>query len=270
VKLLSADSIHSLTQLQFIANFAPILGSTADSVLRGDVDLFNQAWYRIDLPKRIGINNMIIFKTRSKAITERNENLARRVAGFSFATNNNPREKQRGYELNLMEYYNGIKDTTRYIQYATRYYNEFLMSISVDSILRKDSLEKQRILGITKGDTVRSGDKFNVKKTFSFRPTTQVYANELNKAAWSFYTMTNDPNVIATAISWAERANMFYKSPQSLDTYARLLYKSGKKDEAIAAQAEAVKLQSNLGFPTKSYDEVLTNMKSGTGKIDEY
>jgi hypothetical protein len=48
------------------------------------------------------------------------------------------------------------------------------------------------------------------------------------------------------------------------------LYKSGKKDEAIAAQAEAVKLQSNLGFPTKSYDEVLTNMKSGTGKIDEY
>ena len=63
---------------------------------------------------------------------------------------------------------------------------------------------------------------------------------------------------------------MFYKSPQSLDTYARLLYRTGKKDEAIALESEAVKRQAQFGFPTKVFDEILANMKAGMAKIDEY
>jgi len=63
---------------------------------------------------------------------------------------------------------------------------------------------------------------------------------------------------------------MFYKSSRSLDTYARLLYKTGKKDHAINAETEAVALQSKLGYPTKQFEEILLNMKTGKEKIDQY
>ena len=270
VRLLTADSVHSLTQLQFIAGLAPVLGSKADSVLRAEPDLFNQAWYRLDLPSRVRINNSIIFKTRNKAVASRDEKLARRVASFAASTNNNPVARQKSYELNMMEYYKGIRDTSVYLQHAKNYYNRFAMSISVDSILKKDSIQKQLLLEKAKGDTIRAGDKYTVKKTVQFSPSAQFYMHELNKAAWSFYTMTKDPTLINTALAWAERANVFYKSPQSLDTYARLLYLSGRKEHAIAVQTEAIALQSKLGFPTKAFDEILVSMKAGNKKIDEY
>ena len=270
-QLLPVDSLQSLSQLQFIASFSPMLGSKADSILRKDYDLFNQAWYRLDLPSRIRINNTIIFKTRNKAISKRDENLAMRVANFASSTNTNPTARQRSYALNLMEYYLGIADTVRYIQFAKNYYDRFLMTIQVDSILKKDSVERQRLLATAKTDTIRTtADKYQVRKTISFRPIAQFYMQELNDAAWHFYTMTNDPTLLNTALGWSERANMFYKSSRSLDTYARLLYKTGNKDHAINAENEAVELQSKSGYPTKQFDEILVNMKAGKEKIDQY
>ena len=273
IQLLPPDSLNSLTQLQFISGFAPVLGTKADSVLRQDYDLFNQAWYRLDLQTRVRINNMIIFKTRSKAIASRDQKLALRVAGFASSTNTNPTARQKSYAWNVMEYYRGIGDTSLYIRYAKNYYDRFLMSIQVDSILKKDSVDKQRLFTTAKTDTIRNPDsanRYKVRKTVMFRPTAQFYTQELNNGAWSFYTMAKDPASLSTALAWAERANMFYKSPQSLDTQARLLYKTGKKDQAIALETEAVQVQSKFGYPTKKYDEVLLNMKAGKEKIDEY
>jgi hypothetical protein len=271
VQLLPVDSFQSFSQLQFIASFSPVLGSKADSLLRKDYDLFNQAWYRLDLPTRIRINNTIISKTRHKAIRKRDENLAIRVATFASSTNTNTSARQRSYALNLMEYYLGIADTVRYINYAKNYYNRFLMTIQVDSILKKDSIDRERLLAMAKTDTIRTtADKYQVRKTVGFRPIAQFYMQELNDAAWSFYTMTNDSLLLKTALGWSERANMFYKSSRSLDTFARLLYKTGKKNHAINAETEAVALQSKLGYPTKQFDEILLNMKAGKEKIDQY
>ena len=117
------------------SGFAPSKGSKASVILRQDQDRFNEAWYRLDLPTRVRINNQIIFKSRELAIKKRDKVMANNVAYFAMSTNSNPVAKQRAHMLNMMEYYKGVNDTTR------------------------------------------------TTKTITFRPSTQVFMKELNKAA---------------------------------------------------------------------------------------
>ena len=268
VKLLSRDSLKSLHQLQFIASLAPVLGSDANNKLRADQDLFNQAWYRMDLPTRIRINNQIIYKTRQIAIKKRDRTMANNVAQFAMNTNSNPVARQRAHMLNLMEYHKGVNDTASYLPVAASYYNRFYMTISVDSIVKKDSLEKQRLLGTAKVDTIkRSGSSVTRSTTtVTFRPSTQLFMKELNKAAWSFYSMTRKPEYISQALQWSARGLEFYRSPEILDTHARLLYIAGKKEEAIQFENEAIALHKQRGFDPKEYEKVLADMQTGTLK----
>ncbi|RYF78714.1 MAG: DUF255 domain-containing protein, partial [Chitinophagaceae bacterium] len=62
IEVLPSDSLKSIRTLVFIAQMAPMLGSKADRALRGDRNLFNQAWYSMNLAKRVQINNVIIYK----------------------------------------------------------------------------------------------------------------------------------------------------------------------------------------------------------------
>ncbi len=54
--------------------------------------------------------------------------------------------------------------------------------------------------------------------------------------------------------------------PASMDTYANLLYKLGRKTEAIAKETEALALAESAD--KKSYQETLDKMKSGTKTWD--
>ena len=59
----------------------------------------------------------------------------------------------------------------------------------------------------------------------------------------------------------------FYQTPQNLDTYARLLYKTGKKDSAVYFQQKAVDLQVKNKFPARDYETVLKKMQKGEEKL---
>ena len=53
-------------------------------------------------------------------------------------------------------------------------------------------------------------------------------------------------------------------SPYHFDTYASLLYKSGKKNEAIAAQQKAIELaRSNSPADLATLEKTLEKMKAG-------
>ena len=55
-------------------------------------------------------------------------------------------------------------------------------------------------------------------------------------------------------------------NPAYIDTYAHLLYKLGRKDEAIVWQTKAVEAQKVTGMSWVSMEKDLNEMKAGTLK----
>lgn len=263
VNLVPADSLTSIRTVQFIASMAPVLDSKADIKFRINPS-FNKAWYSIPLSERISINRKIGYKSMQKAIREKNEKYAYRVASFIKYTYDNTRQQdgQKAFDIKMIDYYREIKDTLNYMVRSVNYYDNYYMTIDVDSIKRKDSVnmkllfEKQVPSSLPNGSTM-------VRKTISYSPAVQVFNRELNNAAMSFYELTNDPLYLAKALQWSTRANQFYDSYASMDTHAHLLYKTGKKQEAIEWQIKAITLYKKQGFDSKNLEKVLAEMKSG-------
>jgi hypothetical protein len=272
VSMLPADSLNSLEQLQYIARFAPVLESKANLSMRRDYDRFNQAWYRMELAERIRINNAIVYKTRQLAIAKKDSRLANSAATFAGSVHSNVNERPKLHTYNMMYYYLGIKDTIRYLSYANMYCTQYLMTVSTDSVARRDSTEKIKAFAAAKPVTTQEGGTSKrFTKTVMFRPVAQYYALELNNIAWNCYTMSpNNPLLLKRALTWAKRANEFFEVSGVMDTYARLLYKTGTPSEAIAWQQKAIALAKKRGYSATEMETVLANMKSGSSTIDKY
>jgi hypothetical protein len=99
------------------------------------------------------------------------------------------------------------------------------------------------------------------RSTISFAPVTQNFARELNNGAWSFYKMTKNPYLLSVATEWVTKGLEFFKSPEILDTYSRLLYKQNQKAKAIELQQEAIALRKQRKYSTREYDLILDKMK---------
>ncbi len=65
--------------------------------------------------------------------------------------------------------------------------------------------------------------------------------DQLNEFAWKFYLYVTDPSQLNAAINWMERMLRTQKTATSLDTYAALLFKTGRTKEAIKWGKEALK-----------------------------
>ena len=269
VSILPADSLESPSTLSFIAQQAPVIGSKADLVLRKDYSLFMNAWNTLPLPVRIGINNRIIYKSLRKAVRDRNLEYAYKVAAFARNTHNeSPQSGAKAYDYNLLEYYHQTKDTLNYLVRVINYYDKYYMIVSVDSIKRKDSLNRTVLLSKQEGEKTMRGDSVVYKKTISFAPSTQVFTWNLNEGAWTLYTWSNDQVHLKKALQWASRATEFFESPDATDTYARLLYKIGNRNEAIQQEIKAIDLKKKRGYNTAGLEKVLANMQAGKQAID--
>lgn len=99
---------------------------------------------------------------------------------------------------------------------------------------------------------------------------TQIFTRDLNNGAWNFYTMTNNPVLLQKALEWSKRANDFFETPDAMDTYSRLLYKTGDKEAAIDWQTRAIALRKKRGFEASDHENILANMKKRKEKIDKY
>src|SRR2546423_7619594 len=102
---LPPDSLASERTLLFIAQMAPVLNGASDQLLRKNFPLFNKAWYTMDIPVRVSINNRVIYKSMQKAIREKDEQYAYRVANFARGVNNNPLAASKAYDWNLICFY---------------------------------------------------------------------------------------------------------------------------------------------------------------------
>lgn len=259
VSLLPEDSLKSVRTLLFIAEMAPVINTKADSALRKYYYNFIQAWNTLPIQKRIATNALIVYKSLNKAISQKDESFAYQVADFRKRTyNNDIKGGQQAWEKEMIRYYLETNDTLNYLIRSVYFYDNHFMTIKVDSIKKKDSIN--RVAQLDKAKIV-PGENGSYRQIISYSPITQYYNRELNNAATSFYEMTNDPLYITKALKWSERANEFFENHISMNTHALLLYKAGKKEEAILWKKEAIEKKKKMGYDTKTLEKELSEMK---------
>jgi hypothetical protein len=188
----------------------------------------------------------------------------------------------------MLDYYKGVKDSSMYIRSIIPYINQYFMSINVDSIARLDSMQRQKMssnvapikseeLDRLLKEAKESGkSSTNIVKQFvttstNVSPLGQYYCNSLNEAAWTVYTFTKDIGMLNKALIFSKRANEFLISPEAMDTYARLLYKTGNKSEAINWETKAIAAMKIRGFGSnRDFEKVLIKMQADDTIIDQY
>ena len=82
--------------------------------------------------------------------------------------------------------------------------------------------------------------------------------DELNNYAWTVFQNCPDMKCVAEALEWSKRSFEGNNTPGFIDTYANILYKLGKKDEAIKWEQKAMDFAQ--GDEKKGYQEVIDKM----------
>ena len=143
----------------------------------------------MDPQTRSSINSRIIYKSRQKAIREKDERYANRVAEFARGTYPpNSEAGKKTYEYNMLAYYKQTNDTLNYLVRALYYYDNYYMLLSVDSVKARDSLRMKSLSNAKVGneEVIRKGDTVLTKRTISFTPIAQQFTQEMNEAARIF------------------------------------------------------------------------------------
>ena len=197
----------------------------------------------------------------------------------------NYEEGQKANQSIILQYYKMIKDTTNYLRNVSQFYERYYMNISADKAKADDSIALKKMVKNTindstkrKADSLRfvelgvkppTGGTLN-RVMVSYSPQRQIYAGALNEGAWTVYTYTKDVNYINKALTWARHGIEIYESPEIMDTYARLLYRTNNKEEAISWEQKAADKRKEMKMPSSEFEKVLNLMKSGAAKIDDY
>jgi thiol-disulfide isomerase/thioredoxin len=85
--------------------------------------------------------------------------------------------------------------------------------------------------------------------------------NELNSYAWTVFQNCPDMTCVADALDWSKRSFKDMPVPAFMDTYANILYKMGKKDEAITWEQKALDMAADGEKP--DYQATIDKMKKG-------
>jgi tetratricopeptide (TPR) repeat protein len=94
------------------------------------------------------------------------------------------------------------------------------------------------------------------------------FARNLNNGAWFMYTFR--VKNIEKALEFSKRAVELNPEPNILDTHARLLYRSGKVEEAINEMTKAIEKLRKYNMPSNELEGILNKMKNQKKSIDEY
>lgn len=88
----------------------------------------------------------------------------------------------------------------------------------------------------------------------------KVSPNELNNYAWTVFQNCDDTKCLEEALEWSKNSFKDNNEPAFIDTYANILYKLGKKEDAISWEEKALNLAPG---DKKDYEETLQKMKMG-------
>jgi len=168
-----------------------------------------------------------------------------------------------------MTYFRLTGEMGKYMPYAIRYANEHLMSITKEEIVQMNNANLQ-----TYEDQIKSGDidttKNDAAKMASIRT---VFKNleqdrisfSLNQIAWNVFLGVSDTTSLKIALQWSGRALEYSPEISTYhDTYANLLYKLGKKEQAITKEKEALRYaDKNKREEYTYFEKTLQDMIAG-------
>jgi thiol-disulfide isomerase/thioredoxin len=86
-------------------------------------------------------------------------------------------------------------------------------------------------------------------------------ASILNNIAWAFYQNVDDDILLRRAVLWAKRAAELERNYYNMDTYAALLYKTGKNEEALKIANEALILAEQEKMNSTETLELIKKIK---------
>ena len=92
----------------------------------------------------------------------------------------------------------------------------------------------------------------------------KFYGNDytmLNSIAREVVSVTDSTKYLEKAKSWAERSIKIRSEADNNDTYASILFKLGKKEEAIKAEKEALRIATGQKMDTKRFEDALKRME---------
>jgi thioredoxin-related protein len=87
--------------------------------------------------------------------------------------------------------------------------------------------------------------------------------DQLNDFAWTVFENCDDMACVASAMEWSRQSFAKDNNHMFMDTYANLLYKTGKKKEAIEWENKAKDLAIKAGADAKDYIATLEKMEKG-------
>lgn len=85
--------------------------------------------------------------------------------------------------------------------------------------------------------------------------------SELNNYAWTVFQKCDDMACVSAALNWSKQSFKDNNNPMFIDTYANILYKLGKKDEAIVWEQKAKDLVADE--EKADYQKTIDKMKAG-------
>lgn len=222
-----------------------IIGFWADKVSSGlsnEITFFRSYEKKIDqVMQRKGYAASIIDKAIYYEI----------VAPFFNEQNKNPNLPMTG------AYLNGIET-----DYSEADWDKLEKKIQVEfnkSIANRNLLAS-RIEWYQRHWNIEASCRFKLIELEKYPPDLKYKSVEVNGYAWNAFVYLTDKEILNEYIKWMAKIVKVRQSPSFLDTYANLLYKTGKKEEAIFWEEKAV--AAGKGASDK-YKTVVEQMKRG-------
>ncbi len=263
VELLPVSALNDYQTVLFILKVGPYAYGKTYNLAHTNKKVNDSIYNTEPLADRVDMNNRISGNTMNLAIANKDAAMAQQAVNFRRGTfGNDYRTASISATKYLLYYYQSVKDTAKYLQQASFFYDNYYMNISADSAKKAEQARRTAQLNmLNSGRKTISADsmkkllaKNSTKNTVVTR---EVYsspapafdvANELNNAAYTFYTVgTVNPNYLSKAIIWSRRSILFNPVFAYYDTLAHLLYRYGFYAEAEVNQNIAVDLAKKAG-----------------------
>jgi thiol-disulfide isomerase/thioredoxin len=166
-----------------------------------------------------------------------------------------------------IDFYRQAGNYKKYHALSSFYVQTQLLSQSEDSLRQQDEHIYQEFLRrVQVPDSARTTARFaDLSEAMKHRASAGV-ADGLNAVARAHFESITDLHYLSEALQWAGRAVELSPGPTYRETYACLLYRLGRKEEAILIQIQTVaeaKEMPDLRISPEAFQQVLEKMQKG-------
>jgi thioredoxin-related protein len=170
-----------------------------------------------------------------------------------------------------MQYYKMSGNKDMYLKCVISFCNYYLMKTDIDSLTKVDSANFMLFQKSVRPEVINVLDTnqiANMQESIKHAERNKI-SQKLNNYAWYVFEKVSDKSTLELALGWSKRSlEIFPFNPQSLDTYANLLYKLGFVKEAILKEEEALKYTTANDRDYNVFMENIRKMKVSEGNIN--